>query len=74
MIPRKMLLAAFGLALPIAAMGTVPALAVTRHKPIHHVVHHATHHVTRHTTRHVTSRKPVHHISTHHTTAKPKHG
>ena len=74
MIPRKLLLAACGLALPIATMGAVPALAATTHKPTHHVVHHVTHHVRRHATHHVTVHKPVHHMPMHHATAKPKHG
>ena len=47
---RRQLLAALGLALPVAVAGAVPALAASKHKPVHHIAH-----------KRVAHHKPVHH-------------
>lgn len=47
---RRQLLAVLGLALPVAVAGAAPALAATKHKPVHHITHKRTAH-----------KKPVHH-------------
>ena len=56
---RRQLLAALGLALPVAVAGVMPALAATKHKPVHHIAH-----------KRVVHKKVMHKKVVHHSVAK----
>lgn len=66
---RRQLLAAFGLALPLAAACAAPAFATTPHKPVHHVAHKTTTH-KRVAHKSVGHKRVAHKSSTHHVTPK----